>query len=144
MKPETLLIPPTDDDRRLRHVEIDGRYRLILWDTYTQSQPGRAVLGFAFWDSTDEREAPLFIGEDFGPSPLHAVDSDESVLALLTFLTYTPEDDSRFTARQREWYESSECDELSCNVLMLEEDATDDEEESDWRAAFLADLEDSE
>lgn len=131
-----VLIPPVDDDRRLRHVEIDERYRLILWDTYRQSTPRR--IGFAFWDTTDEREAPLFIGEDFGPSPLHAIDSDASILALLTFLTdSTDTDPADMTDRQRDWYASSECEELSCNRAYIEEegDACMD--------AFILDLPDS-
>lgn len=120
-----VLIPPVDDDRRLRHVEIDGRYRLILWNTYRQSTPRRSVLGFAFWNTTDEREAPLFIGEDFGPSPLHAIDSDESILALLTFLTdSTDTDPADMTERQREWYGSSDCEELSANRAYAEIAAT--------------------
>lgn len=33
---------------------------------------------------------PLFEGEDFGPSPLHAIDSDDTVNALMGFLTALP------------------------------------------------------
>ncbi len=34
----------------------------------------------------------LFEGDDFGPSPLHAIDSDASVRALMGFLTLRPGD----------------------------------------------------
>ena len=34
----------------------------------------------------------LFEGDDFGPSPLYAVDSDASVAALMEFLTLRPGD----------------------------------------------------
>ena len=34
----------------------------------------------------------LFRGEDFGPSPCHSVDGDESIKALMSFLTLRPGD----------------------------------------------------
>ena len=35
---------------------------------------------------------PIFDGSDFGCSPMHAIDSDDTVAALMTFLTLRPGD----------------------------------------------------
>lgn len=37
----------------------------------------------------------LFEGEDFGCSPMHAIDSDECVAAIMSFLTLRPGDTDR-------------------------------------------------
>lgn len=69
---------------------------------------------------------------------MHAIDSDASILALLTFLTdSTDTDPADMTERQREWYGSSECEELACNRAYFEEEAGACED------GFLADLPDS-
>lgn len=70
--------------------------------------------------------AVLFEGADFGVSPLHSVDSDAALLALLWFLALRPGDTDReyfaeYTAAQLEWCESSECESLACAVSVAEE-----------------------
>lgn len=53
---------------------------------------GRERLGYRLAARDGDRSAVVFEGADFGPSPLHAHDSDEAVGALLTFLTLRPGD----------------------------------------------------
>lgn len=85
-----IKIPDLDDPRMLRHVEIDGRYVLRLWDTYRRTgNPAKDTLGYAFGPKDGE---PIFVGEDFGASPCHAIDSDATLRSLLGFLTLRPGD----------------------------------------------------
>lgn len=72
----------------LRAVDRDG-WRLRLWDLNRSDSDGKAVLGYAFGRIG---EAPVFEGTDFHCSPLHAVDADETVRAVMTFLTLRPGD----------------------------------------------------
>lgn len=86
--------PPRHPAREdiLREVMLgDTGFRLMTWDTHRQSR-GKHMLGYAFsapWHET------LFVGEDFGASPMHAIDSDETLRALLGFLTLRPGDTDR-------------------------------------------------
>ncbi len=91
----------------LRSVALDG-YRLDLWDTDRSRSDGKSLLGYRL--SKGEGDT-VFEGEDFGCSPLHAVDSDETVRALLGFLTLRPGDTDReyfagYSARQWAFVES--------------------------------------
>jgi hypothetical protein len=59
----------------------------------------------------------LFRGTDFGPSPCHADDSDETLRALLSFLLLRPGDTDRdyfagYSAEQLAFAGSSECEQL--------------------------------
>jgi len=81
---DAITVPAFDDDRVLRHVEIDGRYALLLWDTYRTRQYGGSYLGYSFGPKGGE---PIFTGEDYGCAPGHAIDSDDAVRGLLGFLT---------------------------------------------------------
>lgn len=102
---DTISIPALDDDRVLRHVEIDGRFRLLLWDTYRrEGKPAKDTLGYAF--SRIGESEPIFVGEDYGCAPGHAIDSDDAVRSLLGFLTLRPGDTDdeyfeRYTEAQR-------------------------------------------
>lgn len=75
----------------LRDVNIDG-YRLRTWDTGACDRLGKSRLAYQF-------DAPggklLFEGEAFYASPVHAIDSDECLRALLSFLTLRPGDTDR-------------------------------------------------
>ena len=60
----------------------------------------------------------LFRGNDFGPSPLHADDSDEALRALCGFLFLRPGDTDReffggYSAEQLAFASSSECEQLA-------------------------------
>ena len=76
------------------------QFRLVVWDTDRTSRSGKNVLGYRLsaWNTYTTpkggggvREV-LFEGEDFQCSPLHAVDSDETVRAIMDFLTLRPGD----------------------------------------------------
>lgn len=88
------------DDALLRDDTLqpyaDGQgptFRLRLWDTEETDRMGKARLAYRF-----EQIAPcgarrtVFSGADFCASPMHAVDSDETAVALLHFLTLQPGD----------------------------------------------------
>ena len=60
----------------------------------------------------------VFRGVDFGPSPCHADDADETLRALLGFLTLRPGDTDReyfaaYTAEQLAFANGSECELLA-------------------------------
>lgn len=83
-----------------------GDYRLELYDTHRPDRRGngRTYLAYLFFD----RGRLVFAGDDFGPSPLHADDSDASVAALLSFLSLKPGDTDReyfadYAPSQLEW-----------------------------------------
>jgi len=79
----------------LRHVRLESGHTLRTWDTGRTRGTGmmaRTRIGYEF---KDPRGAVLFRGDDFGPSPMHADDSDATLRALLGFLTLRPGDTDR-------------------------------------------------
>lgn len=90
---DTIEIPGTDDPRHLRHVELDG-FTLRTWDTGRSDRRGGTLTGYALFAPGEELAggAPIFCGEDFGSSPLDAIDSDAALRSLLGFLTLRPGD----------------------------------------------------
>jgi len=73
----------------LRAVLVAG-YTLVLWDDapcceYMSQHRLRYLMA-------DREGRVLFEGADFGCSPMHAIDSDECLRALLGFLTLKPGD----------------------------------------------------
>ena len=101
----------------------DTGYVLVVWDSHQVSRRGEPVLGYAFYEpGVDE---PLFEGEDFGASPMHAIDSDETLRALISFLTLRPGDTDReyfadYSERQLDWARS-EAEALSMFAMRAEE-----------------------
>lgn len=101
----------------LRHVRLETGHTLRTWDTGRttgRGMMGRTRIGY-------ELRLPagdvLFRGDDFGPSPLHADDSDDALRALVGFLTLRPGDTDAdyfadYSAEQRAFAESSECEHL--------------------------------
>ena len=82
-------------------------FRLDLFDTHRTDRRGKTRLAYRFSDSRMGAE-PIFEGEDFCASPLHADDSDATLAALLGFLSLQSGDtDSEYfgdyTPRQLEW-----------------------------------------
>jgi hypothetical protein len=92
--------------------------RLDLWDT-GRTRDGKSELRYALWlcdgDLTLLGQSAIFEGEDFYPSPLHAIDSDVTAAALVSFLAadgeairFAPDDDYAdarahgYTEKQRE------------------------------------------
>jgi hypothetical protein len=94
-------------------------FRLDLWDT-GRTRDGKSELRYALFiyaGTPDGDDTALFEGEDFRPSPLHAIDSDETAAGLLSFfsndgerLAYGYDADElieRYTAKQRELLEAN-------------------------------------
>ena len=68
-------------------------FRLRIGDVAFRN--GRDRISYTLEISGDDGRPPyslLFEGNDFGPSPLHAIDSDDAVASLLGFLALRPGD----------------------------------------------------
>lgn len=75
----------------LRDVAVD-EYRLTTWDTHRNDRRGQSYLGYTL---AGPDGAAIFEGDDFTGSPMHADDSDDTLRALLNFLTLKPGDTDR-------------------------------------------------
>ena len=80
--------PPTEleeipEDDLLRDVAV-GDYRLRTWDTQKSDHLGKWIVGYEF---VGPAGVVLFKGQDFSCSPLHAIDSEECLRGILSFLT---------------------------------------------------------
>lgn len=88
--------------------EQDG-FRLDLWDTGRVDSWGKSELRYTLFDDTEPfGRGIVFEGEDYHPSPLHAIDSPESVAGILSFLSVLPGDTDaeyfdRYTPAQIAW-----------------------------------------
>jgi hypothetical protein len=84
-----------NENNHLRNVTLSPyrdpsiRFTLNTWDTGRTDSYGKSILRYQFQDGKGNL---LFEGEDFACSPMHAIDSDESVRALLSFLVLRPGD----------------------------------------------------
>jgi hypothetical protein len=78
---------PGDPDS-LRYVYLNG-YTLQMWDSGKVNRTGKTRIRYEFRTPSG---VILFAGDDFCCSPMHAIDSDESVRHLLGFLTLRPGD----------------------------------------------------
>lgn len=91
---------PYDDTNFLREVILSPyrrgmgpRFRLRTWDTYQTNGMGKSCVRYELAELTTGKSAALlFWGSDFYCSSCHAIDSDASVRALLSFLTLRPGD----------------------------------------------------
>lgn len=97
----------------------DG-FELKLWATY-QVRYGKDILAYQF----THNGKVIFEGNDFGCSPLHAIDSDESVAGCLSFLSLKPGDTDPeyfedYTEEQLGWA-TQYGEEVSLYVAELEE-----------------------
>lgn len=115
---------PIADFRVPSPMSGDGDYRLQLF-----CAPGER-LGYRFFLPQEaDRGCPdraLFAGDDFRPSPLHAIDGDAVALALLSFLTLQPGDTdaeyfNAYTDEQMGWAQSYDCEALGAEVYLWEE-----------------------
>lgn len=66
-------------------------FTLTLLDVRFDGRRDRTSYRLTMRD-TSGKHATLFEGDDFSPSPCHAIDSDEAVAALMGFLTLRPGD----------------------------------------------------
>lgn len=99
----------------------EGDFTLDLYDTYGWTGGGKSRLAYELRHQGEI----VFEGNDFGCSPLHAVDSDATVAALLTFLSLRPGDTDAdyfdsYTAKQLDWA-CRHGEELSLYAYELEE-----------------------
>ena len=69
--------------RPYRNQSHDKTFTLNTWDTGRTDSLGRSILHYQF----QQGDKLLFEGSDFCCSPMHAIDSDETLRALLGFLT---------------------------------------------------------
>lgn len=104
----------------LRLVSLRG-HLLRTWDTHRSDSLGKFIIGYQFYDPSGEL---IFEGEDLSCSPMHAIDSDEVLYSLLTFLTLRPGDTDReyfdaYTDEQRAWMETH-AEHLSASVTLKE------------------------
>jgi hypothetical protein len=114
-----------------------GSYLLTTWDSGRLDGRGCTVIGYRFEQKLPV-EKMLFEAEDFCHSPLDADDSDESLWALLGFLTLRKGDtDSEYFQTYNEdqlaWSESSDCEELSGVVAVAQDRPNDDSGEQRWK-----------
>lgn len=75
-------------------------FTLTLWDAFHYAQ-GKNWLTYRL----TSQGRTIFEGDDFGASPMHGIDSDEAVKALMGFLTLRPGDTdkeyfNKYTPRQ--------------------------------------------
>lgn len=76
-------------------------FTLVMWDTH-RTMYGKSLLGYrltmhhsinyAHVKTRYVKRDVVFEGEDFGCSPMHSIDGDESVEACMSFLTLRPGD----------------------------------------------------
>lgn len=99
-------------------------FSLVMWDTMDYRGDGifaKHRLGYRL-TMHEPGKAPvvLFTGEDFGASPCHAIDADETVCGLMGFLTLRPGDTDReyfeeYTETQKDYCDCF-AESLSCEV----------------------------
>jgi len=72
-------------------------FTLMVWDTGRRDARGQSKLGYSLrqYARPGARPRVIFLGSDFAGSPLHADDSDQTIAALLSFLTLRPGDTDR-------------------------------------------------
>ena len=108
-----------DNERdELRHVELEAftgrKWQLLTWSTGRTDHRGQTRIGY---ELIDPDGLIMFGGSDFAGSPMHADDSDESLRALLSFLTMRPGDTDKeyfanYTPTQLEFAQTFECEAL--------------------------------
>lgn len=101
-----------DRGEPLRHVRFGRGYTLRTWETGRRMDTGQSLLAY---EMRTPEGTVLFAGDDFGCSPLRAIDSDATLRGLLGFLTLRPGDTdaeyfATYSAEQRAFSESSECE----------------------------------
>lgn len=96
-------------------------FTLHLWDLNQRGEWNKHVLGYRLTMREKGKTIELFAGEDFHCAPSHAVDSDDAVEAIMSFLTLRPGDTDEeyfdgYTQVQHD-YCSEHAEALSCEVI---------------------------
>ena len=99
----------------------DG-FELVLIDNYKQHPNGNSLLSYELIHNG----ITIFEGDEYCPSPLHCIDSDESVGGLLHFLSLRPGDTDvyyfdEYTEFQLSWV-NAHGEQLSMYAIELCED----------------------
>lgn len=102
----------------LRHVRLETGHTLRTWDTGRTRGTGMMARTRVGYELRNPACAVLFAGDDFGPSPLHADDADETLRGLCGFLFLRPGDTDRdyfagYSAEQLAFASSGECEQLA-------------------------------
>jgi hypothetical protein len=96
-------------------------FELTLWDTGKPYGDGpQWGVGYRLVMREGGRTTVLFCAEDYGCSPLHAIDSDSCVEGIMGFLTLRPGDTDEDFFKNYTWRQRNYCDQhaeaLSCEV----------------------------
>lgn len=99
---------PLTEESKLRTVRFQPyrkgmgpTFTLTTWDTGRTGYGGKYLVGYRLTMHNrfpaGHRMHPwvVFEGEDFGCSPMHAIDSDETLAGIMSFLTLRPGDTDR-------------------------------------------------
>jgi hypothetical protein len=111
--------PSTSGASALRHVRLDTGHTLRTWDTGRTKGAGMMARTRVGYQLRDPGGNVLFEGDDFGPSPMHADDSDATLRGLCCFLFLRPGDTDRdffagYSAEQLAFAASDVADYLAC------------------------------
>ena len=104
----------------LREFDFDT-VKVKLFDDHNYTT-GRHYLNYELWDDGQL----IFSGNDYSPSPMDAIDSDEAITGILAFLTLVPgdTDDEYFETyedEQLEWAGSANSENLKLMLFDFEE-----------------------
>jgi hypothetical protein len=98
-------------------------FTLQTWATDRTDSRGQTYISYCLSESMGNGVGRVFLfeGSDFAGSPLHADDSDETMLSLMTFLTLRPGDTDAeyfadYTPRQMAFV-AQHAEALSCEVM---------------------------
>jgi hypothetical protein len=116
---------------KIRDVRLEANgntYRLELFDIgHRMPSASQWALAYKFSLVKGKVQTVIFQGDDYGCSPCHGIDSDDSVRGLLNFLTLKPGDTDKeyfekYTSAQLEWCQSSDCEQLQCDYTVEDDD----------------------
>jgi hypothetical protein len=104
-------------------------FTLRVFDTGDMSE-GKHRLAYVFSDGEHPDGQQLFSGSNFYASPLHAIDSDEALASILSFIALGEGDTDSdyfndYTDKQLGWRDSPRREELAMLVYEMEEGGTD-------------------
>ena len=103
-------------------------FRLTTWDANRTGFGGKNLIGYRLSIGRSQNVVGnppvwevLFEGDDFGCSPLHAIDSDQAIAGIMGFLTLRPGDTDQeyfdsYTTAQLEFCDQH-AEALACEVM---------------------------
>ncbi len=75
--------------------DMGPTFRLKVWDTNSTGYGDKSILGYRLemrGHNLPRGGVVLFEGEDFGCSPMHSIDGNETIKGIMCFLTLQPGD----------------------------------------------------